>query len=264
MELMVQPKFKHIYGPVHSWRMGMSLGIDPISTTQKACNFNCTYCQLGCTGASDLINERRVFVPTLDVVEELKALDTDVKIDYLTFSGNGEPTLAANLGEMIAAVRRVRKEKVAVITNGVLLGNKDVQADFREVDLALVKLEAADEETFQALNRPAQGVTLKSVVDGIKAFKRVFEGRFALQVMFVEKNRAQAEGIARLAREIGADEVQLNTPLRRNPEKPLAQEQMADIIRYFAGQNVRSVYEQQQKEYHPIDAEATRRRHGKI
>jgi wyosine [tRNA(Phe)-imidazoG37] synthetase (radical SAM superfamily) len=264
MALMSQPQFKHIYGPVHSWRMGMSLGLDPISITQKVCNFNCTYCQLGCLGKADAVAERRVFVSTTDILEDLKSLNTDVPIDYVTFSGNGEPTLAANLGEMIQAVKAIRSEKVAVITNGTLLGRKDVQDDLHAVDLILVKLEAADEATFQAVNRPADGVTLASVVDGIKAFKRTFKGRFVLQIMFVEKNKFQAGAIARLAAQIGADEVQINTPLRKSMVKPLSSADMAELKTFFAGQNVRSVYEEEKKEYHPFDDQATARRHGEF
>lgn len=240
----------------------MSLGLDPISTTQKICNFNCTYCQLGCLGTADAVAERRVFIPTMELAGELKALVTDVTIDYVTFSGNGEPTLAANLGEMIQAVKALRSEKIAVITNGTLLGRKDVQADLHAADLVLVKLEAADEAMFQLMNSPAPGVTLASVIDGIKAFKQVFKGRFVLQIMFVEKNRLQAKAIARLAAEIGADEVQINTPLRKSLEKPLSPADMAGLKEFFAGQNVRSVYEEAKKDYHPFDEQATVRRHG--
>lgn len=242
----------------------MSLGLDPISTIQKICNFNCTYCQLGCSGAADAVVERRIFVSTAEILEELKAWDMDVVLDHVTFSGNGEPTLAANLGEMIRAVKAVRREKVAVITNGTLLGRKDVQDDLRDVDLILVKLEAADEATFQAVNRPAPGITLASVIGGIKAFKGSFKGRFGIQVMFVEKNNFQAQAIARLVGEIGADEVQINTPLRKNPDKPLSPEDMAVLKTFFAGQNVRSVYDEEKKEYHPFDDQATARRHGQF
>jgi wyosine [tRNA(Phe)-imidazoG37] synthetase (radical SAM superfamily) len=244
--------------------MGMSLGLDPISTIQKICNFNCTYCQLGCSSTARVEAERRVFISTAALLEELKAWDTDIAIDYVTFSGNGEPTLAANLGEMIRAVKAVRQEKVAVITNGTLLGRKDVQDDLCAVDLILVKLEAADEATFQAVNRPAPGITLASVVDGIKDFKRTFQGRFGIQVMFVDKNNFQAQAIARLVGDIGADEVQINTPLRKNSDKPLSPEEMAVLKTFFAGQNVRSVYEEEKKEYHPFDDQATARRHGQF
>ncbi len=261
---MAQSKFKHIYGPVYSWRMGMSLGIDPISTNSRICNYNCTYCQLGQAVGAVCTGERRIFIATGDIVTEIKTLDTGVAIDHLTFSGNGEPTLALNLGEMLRAVRAVRPEKTAVITNGTLLGRGDVQADLAGADLVLVKLDAADEAVFQAVNRPAPGLTLKGVVAGIKAFRHTFKGRFALQMMLIGKNKEQAPGMARLAREIGADEVQLNTPLRPNPEKPLTPAEMASIKTCFAGLHVRSIYEEEQKPYHPIDLQATERRHGII
>ena len=241
----------------------MSLGIDPISTVKKICNFNCSYCQLGCTGAADVVAVRRVFVPTADIIEDIKALDTSLPIDYLTFSGNGEPTLAANLGDMIREVQRLRSEKIAVITNGTLLGHKDVQSDLRTADLVLVKLEAADEGVFQALNRPAPGISLAATLAGIKAFKAMFEGRFALQIMFVEANKAQALQLAALARELDPDEVQLNTPLRPNDQKPLSPADMSVIKGHFSGLKVRMVYEEEKKEYHPFDDQQTVRRHGR-
>ncbi|MFH0753904.1 MAG: radical SAM protein [Candidatus Omnitrophota bacterium] len=259
---MAYSAFKHIYGPVYSWRMGMSLGLDPISTTQKICNFNCTYCQLGCVGKADVVAARKVFVPTADIIEDVKALKTDEAIDYLTFSGNGEPTLALNLGEMIQAVRSFRPEKVAVITNGTLLGLNVVQQDLCGVDFVLVKLDAADETIFQALNCPAPGISLKSTVAGIKAFKAMFAGRMALQMMFIETNKMQASRLAFLAREINADEVQLNTPLRPNGQRPLSLEEMLAVKDHFSGLNVRMVYEEEKKDYHPFDEQQTLRRHG--
>ena len=170
--------------------------------------------------------------------------------------------MAANLGELIDQARRVRPGKVAVITNGTLLGDKRVQQELKSVDLILVKLEVADEPSLQALNHPSAGISFTSLLSGIKAFRAQFTGRFALQIMFVGRNKAQAEGIARLAREIAPDEVQLNTPLRPSPEKPLTPQEMAQIKTYFAGLNVRSVYEEEKKAYQPLDEQATARRHG--
>ena len=276
---MAQPSFQHIYGPVYSWRLGMSLGIDPISTKMKVCSFNCTYCQLGRAACVELPLERRVFVPVDEIIAELDAFDAQdrgeappasspqaarSRIDYLTFSGNGEPTLAANLGEMLLAVRFERPEKTAVITNGTLLGHKAVRADLASADLVLVKLDAADEAAYQAVNAPAAGLTFKSFMDDLKLFRQDFKGRLALQSMFVAANRDQAAGIARWAREIGADEIQLNTPLRPSEEKPLTPADMAAIKAHFTGLPVRSVYEEEKKVYHPLDRQATERRHGVI
>src|SRR3989338_2737845 len=108
--------FKYIYGPVYSWRLGMSLGIDPLARKEKICNFNCIYCQLGPT--RHYTAERHLFVTPHELEKEIKQITDLDEIDTITFSGRGEPTLAANLGELIKIVRKYRKEKIAVITNG--------------------------------------------------------------------------------------------------------------------------------------------------
>jgi len=118
--------FKYIYGPVPSWRLGSSLGIDPLSKDGKVCSFDCLYCQLGET--KFLTDERKKFVPGEEVIGELDSLPT-LKIDYITFSGMGEPTLASNLGQMIKAIKKIRKEKIAVLTNSSLMHREDVQKD---------------------------------------------------------------------------------------------------------------------------------------
>ncbi|MBF0569652.1 MAG: radical SAM protein [Candidatus Omnitrophica bacterium] len=259
---MTAPKFKHIYGPVHSWRMGMSLGIDPLSTKNKACNFNCSYCQLGVT--SQFSWERRVFVPTGWVVEEVKSLPADCRIDYLTFSGSGEPTLASNLGEMMLALRDVRPEKIAVITNSTTITRRDVQADLKLADLVLFKIDAADQATFERLNHPFPRLQIADIIKGIKDFRKTFKGKLALQIMFTAENQAQVPLIAQVAKDIAPDEVQLNTPLRPSPVKPLSEAEMAVLKTHFAGLKVLSVYEEEKKPYVPFDDAATEERHGRF
>ncbi|MBF0122768.1 MAG: radical SAM protein [Candidatus Omnitrophica bacterium] len=259
---MTAPKFKYIYGPVYSWRMGFSLGIDPLNTSVKSCNFGCSYCQLGL--ADVLPSDRRVFVPASWIVEEVKALPQDCKIDYLTFSGNGEPTLASNLGEMMLALRDVRPEKIAVITNATLITRPDVRRDLRLADLVLLKIDAPDQDLFEKINHPVKGLRLADIIKGIKDFKKTFEGKLALQIMFMEANKAFAREIAQVAREISPDEVQLNTPLRPSDVRPLSQEDMAEIKKDFDGMNVRSVYEEEKKVYQPFDDSSTEKRHGKF
>src|SRR3989338_10882611 len=115
--------YKYIYGPVYSWRMGTSLGIDPVTAKGKICNFDCIYCQLGRT--AKFHTQREEFVSVDAIMAEIGSLPP-IHIDYYTFSGRGEPTLARNLGEMIRALRARGKCKVAVITNAALIGQKGV------------------------------------------------------------------------------------------------------------------------------------------
>ncbi len=263
---MTPATFKHLYGPVYSWRIGMSLGIDPLAVNTKYCNFACSYCQLGV--ASEYGVERRIFVSPSELMAEIKDLPEECQFDYFTFSGNGEPTLAANLGDLIKAVRMTRPARVAVITNAALIMRKNVQADLSLADLVLMKLDAADENFFQCVNAPEQGVVFSQVIAGIKEFRRIYKGKLALQLMFVETNKAQADRLACIAQEIGADEVQLNTPLRPSSVKPLSEIEMAEIKKVFMANFgtgvacVRSVYEEEKREYKPFNAEATKKRHG--
>lgn len=262
---MEQPKYKYIYGPVSSWRLGRSLGIDPISSSQKTCTFDCVYCQAGLTEFFPA--ERELFVSTEDLVDELRSLP-GVEIDYITFAGNGEPTLAKNLGEMIRAVKIFRKEKIAVITNASLIDRADVQKDLLLADLVEAKLDAFSVESLNKVNRPAAGVAWEKIVGGLKDFRRIYRGRLVLQIMFVGANRTDAEKIARLACEIGPDEIEINTPLRASSAPALAHEPMDEITRIFRGVcgdkiKIRSVYEEKREKSTPFCTRSTERRRGK-
>lgn len=253
------PKFKYVFGPVYSWRLGISLGIDPLSVKKKTCNYNCIYCQLGRT--QERSRRRQVFVPVSLIIQELRCLP-NIKVEYITFAGRGEPTLASNLGRMIRAIRCFRSEKIAVITNGSLLYQKGVRRDLALADFVLIKLDAADVAGWRRINRPVSGIGFKRMFEGIKKFRRQYKGRFGLQIMLMNENQADMQPLAGLAREIQPDEIQLNTPLRKNPVKPLSRAVMQRLKRAFKGFQVRMVYETERKKSSPIDPSATRRRHG--
>jgi wyosine [tRNA(Phe)-imidazoG37] synthetase (radical SAM superfamily) len=262
---MEAPKYKYIYGPVSSWRLGKSLGIDPISSFQKVCNFDCVYCQSGRTEVFS--SQREVFVPTEALAHELRSVP-DIPVDYITFAGNGEPTLAKNLGEMIRAVKMARSEKVAVITNSSLISRQDVMDDLMLADLVEAKLDAAGAETFQIVNQPMPEISFEEIVGGLKAFRKVYKGHLTLQIMFIASNKAAAPMIAKLAHEIRPDEIELNTPLRASPAKPLSIEDMEQITAVFRGIcgvdiKVRSVYEEKREKSRPFCEPSTERRRGK-
>ena len=252
--------FQFVYGPVHSWRLGMSLGIDPISTEKKVCNFNCIYCQLGNNGI--LSNERKVFVDTDSIIKEIDMFPAE-GIDYYTFSGRGEPTLAKNLGEMIEAVKKDRAKKVAVITNSALICNDDVRRELALSDLVIAKLDACDDVSLNKVSRPEKNVQFDSIVEGLKEFRKVFKGKLALQIMFVEDNQFISEEIAEFARQINPDEIQINTPLRPSGVKPLDEKAIEGLKLQFSGMNVVTVYDEKRVEYSPISEENTVLRHGK-
>ena len=254
--------YKYIYGPVPSWRLGRSLGVDPISTTEKTCPFNCTYCQLGESVKYE--TERKVFVATADVMAEISSLPKDVDIDYITFSGRGEPTLAKNLGELADEIRKTRKEPLALLTDSSIIDRKDVQEDLLKIDLVMAKLDAPNEEILQRINRPAPGITFEKILAGMLDFPRAtFRGAFALQIMFVDANIDAAAEIAEVARGLNPDEVQLNTPLRPSGQRPLTREEMREIAKAFEGMKTVCVYDAEHEDVQPLSTKDALYRRGK-
>ena len=217
------------------------------------------------------MTERKEYVSTATIIDEVKqffdvAQQKDPglisNIDYLTLSGRGEPTLAKNLGEIIRSLRKIRKEEIAVITNSTLMHLPAVRKDLALSDLVVAKLDACDELSFAEIDQAAAGISLEKVLDGIKSFKDSYQGKLAIQIMFVEENRKLAKGISDIVRDINADEIQINTPLRPSFAKPLDREGIKEIKSYFAGMPAVTVYEKDRKETVPYHEGETIKRHG--
>jgi wyosine [tRNA(Phe)-imidazoG37] synthetase (radical SAM superfamily) len=262
----MKPALKYIYGPVPSWRLGSSLGIDLLSQEEKICNFDCTYCQLGAT--KEYTAGRKVYVPVEEVLGELEGL-SGTGMDYITFSGRGEPALAANLGAAIKAVKSIRREPVAVLTNGSLMASEEVRNDLASADFVVAKCDACSPELLREINRPAHGVEFGSIGDGIKAFKRDFPGKLALQIMFLDNNKNDVHKFVGLTNDIKPDEVQINTPLRSCSARPLSQREISGIRGHFVSAcrtiRVVSVYDKRPlKDVASLSGEDTLKRRGKV
>ena len=259
---MEKNKFKYIYGPVSSWRLGASLGIDPISQRTKQCGFDCIYCQVG--RAKPVSMRRKIFVPTEKIISELRELPAKTKIDYLTFSGNGEPALAKNLGELIEEVKKIRKEPVAVITNSSMLRERKVREELLKADLVMAKLDASSSELLRAINNPVNTIVFSEIILSLKKFRLVYKKIFALQIMFIQKNLNNAQSIADIAKGIKADKIFINTPLRPCGCRPLSVKQMKQIKKEFSRQGLAavSVFDKVRKKTSPISIAATVKRRG--
>jgi wyosine [tRNA(Phe)-imidazoG37] synthetase (radical SAM superfamily) len=181
-------------------------------------------------------------------------------VDYVTFSGLGEPALASNLGELIQVVRESRRTPVAVLTNASLLGEPTVRTALHLADYVVAKVDAVKEEVFRQVNRPRIPCSVAEIVEDIQGFRETFRGRLALQMMFIQANAGQAKALAELAWSLMVDEVQLNTPLRPSPTPPLARADMAEIAAVFHGLPVVQVYKAMRVSVTPLDRAETRRR----
>ena len=230
-----------VYGPVSSWRLGRSLGVDPICRAGKICTFDCLYCSLGLTTKKTI--ERRVFVSTEQVAQALEKAIKKVKADVVTFSGTGEPTLAQNLGELIEIARDISGLPIAVLTNSSLKIRRDVRRDLAKADIVKGKLDVPNEILLRQINRPHEEIRFRDVVKGLKKFRGEFKGKFQLEVMFVPETKNFSEEIAGIVKEVKPDEVQINTPLRLSRVRPLTREELKAVQKSFEGMNFRSVYE---------------------
>lgn len=207
-------RFSSVYGPVTSWRYGRSLGIDPIGST-STCSFNCVYCQLGSIERLQL--NRQIFIPAARILEDLREFERN-QLDCITLSGSGEPTLALNLGEILQDVKNLMQKPLIVLTNGTLLHEPEVRRELCLADKVAVKLDALDSERLRRVNRPAGSIDLETILQGIEAFRKDYQGELAIQTMLLSdwEENARQEYINLLKR-LQPSEIQLNTPTRPKP-----------------------------------------------
>lgn len=231
---MTKSTYRYLFGPVPSRRLGRSLGVDIIPF--KTCTQNCIYCQLG-KDAPQVI-ERKEYVPVDAVLEELKRkIAEGLETDVVTISGSGEPTLNSGLGALIDGIKQLVKAPVVVITNGTLLSRADVRHDCAKADIVMPSLDAGDPETFETMNRPHPDLDFSSFVEGLRRFRREYNGQLWLEVFFCEGINTDPKSITRIKEHIcriKPNKIQLNTSVRpvTHPEAArVSPEKLHDIAR---------------------------------
>ncbi|MBP5627211.1 radical SAM protein [bacterium] len=231
-------KYKHIFGPVASRRLGRSLGIDLIPF--KTCTLDCVYCECGRTTAKTI--ERKDYFPVEEVLGELKDWkDKGGEADIVTLAGSGEPTLCKSLTEIIKGAKEITGLPLCLITNATLFYLKEVREAALLADVVMPSLDAADEKTFKKLNRPANGLPFADYLDGLKTFCEEYrgKGRVDLEIFLVpgiNDNEDQMTALSLLSRSLKVNCVQLNTAVRPPAEKdvlPIPREDMEKWARYF-------------------------------
>ncbi len=202
---------KYVYGPVPSRRLGSSLGVNLIPF--KTCSYSCVYCQLGKTTCKTV--ERKSYFPKEEVLEEVEKALSLSNPDYVTFAGEGEPTLSLDLGWMIERVSK--NARVAVITNSSLLWREDVREELLNSNACLPSLDAATERTFRRVNRPHKSLTIEKIIEGLLEFGDDYDGTLMLEIMLVKDyndSREELEAIAGVVSELKPDAVHVLTPVR--------------------------------------------------
>jgi len=178
------------YGPVPSRRLGRSIGVSLIRP--KACSYNCVYCQLGRT--TQLQVRRESFFPRDLIFKELKNRVSKDKPDYITFAGDGEPTLSKDIGWIIKQCKDTWDIPVAVLTNGSLLFQDDIKSELMSADVVLPSLDAGNSKTFKSINRAHRDIQFENVINGLVDFRSAYKGQMWLEVMLVNDiNTSMAE-----------------------------------------------------------------------
>jgi wyosine [tRNA(Phe)-imidazoG37] synthetase (radical SAM superfamily) len=202
------------FGPVPSRRLGISLGVNVVP--RKICSYNCVYCQLGRT--TNLTIERGVYTPTDAIVDAaIERLDHAPSTEYVTFIGDGEPTLALNLKEVIGGISERWSGRFALLTNGSLLCKSDVRDAASMCDVVLPTMAAGDEDTFRRLHRPHRDISFEKYAQGLRDLVRGYSGATWAEVMLVRGLNDHAESLRRIGElvdDIEPAEIHLTAPIR--------------------------------------------------
>jgi len=185
-----------IFGPVHSRRFGISLGID-LSSAVKQCNFDCLYCELSPAIA---INHQHTVTSVEAIVAELTdALKHHPDIDVITLTANGEPTMYPYLDELITRIKAVKGEKeILILSNSACLNDVKVFNALLCLDQVKLSLDAATPEVFKKIDRPAEGIRIEQIIADIGRFSTLFRGKLYLEILFVRGINDTAEEVAAL------------------------------------------------------------------
>lgn len=202
---------RYVFGPIASRRLGRSLGVDLVRA--KTCSLDCVYCEAGATTRHTL--ERTEAVPVDDVIAELRSLlSTAPELDYVTFSGAGEPTLNSRIGDVIAFLKKEFPQyRTCLLTNACGFFDPALRLELTGLDVVIPSLDASNEEEFQKINRPAPELTFEMLMAGLRAFCQESSARILLELFIVPGVNDSPESVERFAgliRTLRVDRIQLN------------------------------------------------------
>ena len=217
--------YKHVFGPVPSRRLGISLGVDLV--VSKSCNLNCIFCECGATKKIQL--ERQRFKDMNEILEEISAVLKDIQPDYITFSGSGEPTLSLDLGNISKAIKEDLKYqgKICLITNSLLLADENLMKELEYIDLIVPTLNTLTQDIFEKIVRPDYRTSVEEIRKGfINLNNSNYKGKIWIEIFILENVNDSDKNFVDIANflkseNIRYDKIQLNTIDRVGAERDL-------------------------------------------
>lgn len=232
-----------VFGPIHSRRLGASLGINLLPQKGKICNFDCIYCECGWNrdGLQDKTLPSAADVRNA-LEDKLRSLRAEgVGIDSITFSGDGEPTLNPEFPQIIDDTLALRgryypEAAVSVLSNATRAHIPEVFKALRKVDNPIMKIDAPTAELAARINNPATGYDPRKVADALRGFG----GDFVLQTMFLKSSDFDSsspevlDGWMQIVRDLRPREIMVYTIARPTPQQGLekfSEEQMRQLVK---------------------------------
>ena len=217
--------YKHVFGPVPSRRLGVSLGVDLV--VSKSCNLNCIFCECGATKKIQLKRQR--FKDMNEILDEIQSVLKVIKPDYITFSGSGEPTLSLDLGNISKAIKEnlKYKGKICLITNSLLLADKQVIKELEYIDLIIPTLNTLRQDIFEKIVRPDYRTSVDEIRKGfINLNNSNYKGKIWIEIFILENINDNKENFIEIANFLNSeniryDRIQLNTIDRVGAERDL-------------------------------------------
>ena len=227
--------YKHVFGPVPSRRLGISLGVDLV--VSKSCNLNCIFCECGATKKIQL--ERQRFKDMNEILEEISTVLKDIQPDYITFSGSGEPTLSLDLGNISKAIKEDLKYqgKICLITNSLLLADENLMKELEYIDLIVPTLNTLTQDIFEKIVRPDYRTSVEEIRKGfINLNKSKYKGKIWIEIFILENINDNDKNFVDIANflkseNIRYDKIQLNTIDRVGAERDLKAISFEKILR---------------------------------
>lgn len=206
---------KYIFGPVPSRRLGSSLGIDVIP--HKTCNLDCIYCEVGKTNKMTIT--KKSFMKIDDVIAELNEIYPMLKekIDVVTVTGSGEPTLNKDLYDIITEIKKIVIHPTVLLTNGTLVTDDEVKKSMHEFDIVVPSIDAVSQDIFHKINKPHKKLNLGDILKHLKIFSDNYNGKLYIEVLLVKginDNYTELKKIADYIKGLKYEKVQLNTVFR--------------------------------------------------
>ena len=248
--------YKHVFGPVPSRRLGVSLGVDLV--VSKSCNLNCIFCECGATKKIQLKRQR--FKDMNEILDEIQSVLKVIKPDYITFSGSGEPTLSLDLGNISKAIKEnlKYKGKICLITNSLLLADKQVIKELEYIDLIIPTLNTLRQDIFEKIVRPDYRTSVDEIRKGfINLNNSNYKGKIWIEIFILENINDNKENFIEIANFLNKIDIKDYFKKIGSIEEITGKNFKGEDFSYLGIKTIRKFYSSMEEEEYIFDVKAT-------